>query len=69
MAAAWQGGGQVGSQFEVLMTNSSSAEQRVCFATEAEAEQDSAVRHVVFVVPLVPSQEPEKADRGSGHVH
>ncbi len=29
----------VGSQYQVLVTSSSSAPQRVCFATEAEAEQ------------------------------
>ena len=29
----------VGSQYQVMVTTSSSAPQRICFATEAEAEQ------------------------------
>ena len=34
----------VGSQYEVLLTTSSSAPQRICFASEAEAEQHWAAR-------------------------
>ena len=34
----------VGSQYEVLLTTSSSAPQRICFASEAEAEQYWASR-------------------------